>query len=260
MKLALLGTNIQESKSPKLYRHFGAIAGININYELIDTEFNSLEKGAKLNRIVKEFFRNEGHGLSVTSPFKRMAFDICDQHHKSAMRTQSVNTIVRKNDRLIGYNTDLFGFEKALTSRINLGGIKKVLIIGTGAVVRTLIHVLNKRGTDVYITGRNLEEANLIASEYINGHVFPVHMSCLDTHYDLVVNATPNGDALPNTITYSVAYSLSYHETPFSRSAKIRCGCSILGDEMLLYQAIEAFEVFSQSRISLTKNHWLLYL
>jgi len=106
-----------------------------------------------------------------------------------AEKTGAVNTIVNDNGKLLGYNTDAFGFETALRKHIDTTGIKikKAVIYGNGGVSGVALHVLKSLGMEVTMTGRNKEHVEMKMTELGIIH--------FDGPYDLVVNATQASSA-----------------------------------------------------------------
>lgn len=171
-KYFLVGERLNYSYSPLIYKYFG----IN-NYNLFPTnDFKSI-----LNIDFK--------GINITNPYKKVAYQICDCLDDSSRITNVVNTIVRENGKLKGFNTDYYGFIKTLEYyNVNLNN-KKVLIVGNGATATTIKRVLESRNA-LKITSlvRTIKDENeFLLSDY-NKFI----------DYEVIINATPHG-TYPNT-------------------------------------------------------------
>lgn len=123
MKCGLLGKSLVHSYSKLIHKNFG-----DYEYELYGVSPAEAE----------EKMRDESFGgLNVTIPYKELAYSVCDERDSAAESAQSVNTIIHRGGRILGYNTDVFGF----IGMVNRAGIelcgKKVLILGSGGTSKT---------------------------------------------------------------------------------------------------------------------------
>jgi shikimate dehydrogenase len=166
MQYGLLGGKLSHSFSPQIHAALASYP-----YALYETKPEELDP----------FFRSTRFsGINVTIPYKKAVLPYCHQLTPIAARLGSVNTIVRQKDgRLIGHNTDYFGFETMLhRSGLQVNG-KKVLVLGSGGAAVTACAVLQSKGANVIVisrTGKN-------------------HYQNLHLHADaaVIVNATPVG-------------------------------------------------------------------
>lgn len=165
LRCGLLGERLTHSYSPQIHAL------------LCDYEYKLYEKSAD---EVVDFIKNgEWDALNVTIPYKKIAAALCDELSDTAEKLKSVNTLVRKNGRLYGYNTDYFGFmSMVIKSGVDIKG-KKALVLGSGGTSVTVCAVLRELGADVVVISRSGE------NNYDN----------LYLHKDasLIVNATPVG-------------------------------------------------------------------
>lgn len=166
MRCGLLGKKLGHSYSPQIHAHYG-----DYSYELFERAPEELE----------DFLRfGDFTGLNVTIPYKKDVIPFCDELSDRAQKIGAVNTIVRRpNGRLIGHNTDYFGFQSMVArSGLEVAG-KKVLVLGSGGASATAVAVLKELGADVVVISRSGED------NYGN----------LDKHADasVIVNATPVG-------------------------------------------------------------------
>ena len=177
MKCGLLGAKLGHSYSPQIHRNLGSYT-----YELFEKEPEQLEN----------FLKNgDFTGLNVTIPYKKAVMQYCDELSPIAQKLGAVNTIVKKPDgKLIGHNTDYFGF----TSMLQRSGIdpkgKRVLVLGTGGASATVQAVLQEMGAKVTVISRS--------GKYNYDYMYYFR------HTVLIVNATPvgmypnNGETLVN--------------------------------------------------------------
>ena len=150
----VIGNPITHSLSPELH-----------NYWIKENGINGIYDKKKLNKNdLKEFFlkiRNkEINGANITVPFKKDVIPYLDQLSFESEKTQSVNTVYLKNDKIIGHNTDIDGFELAIKDvNYDVKG-KKVLILGAGGVVPSVILALYKMGVlSITISNRTKTKA-----------------------------------------------------------------------------------------------------
>lgn len=166
MKCGLLGRKLGHSYSPQIHSQLASYS-----YTLFEKEPDELEA----------FLRNgDFTGLNVTFPYKKAVIPYLDELSDVAKQLGAVNTIVRQESgRLIGHNTDYFGFQSMVNrSRIPVAG-KKCLVLGSGGASNTATAVLQELGANVVVISRTGE------NNYDN----------LDLHSDaaVIVNTTPLG-------------------------------------------------------------------
>ncbi|MCD8107388.1 MAG: shikimate kinase [Oscillospiraceae bacterium] len=165
LKCGLLGETLGHSYSPRIHAYLG-------DYDYCLYEI-SREK-------VEDFIlHGDWDGLNVTIPYKKVAASLCDELSDIARDLGSVNTIVRRNGKLYGHNTDYYGFKSmVLETGVDISG-KKALVLGTGGTGVTIVKVLTEMGAEVVPISRTGE------NNYDN----------IEKHSDavLVVNATPVG-------------------------------------------------------------------
>lgn len=165
MKCGLLGRTLGHSYSPMIHSLLGSY-----DYTLFEKEPEELA----------DFLRNgDFTGLNVTMPYKKAVIEYLDELTPVAARLGAVNTIVRRNGKLIGHNTDHFGFQALLQkSGLSPAG-KKCLVLGSGGASNTAVAVLEELGAEVVVISRSGED------NYDNLH----------RHGDaaILVNTTPVG-------------------------------------------------------------------
>ncbi len=243
MRCGLLGEKLGHSYSPLIHSHLG-----DYSYGLFEKQPQELE----------DFLKNgDFSGLNVTIPYKKAVMPYC-RLSDCAKAVGAVNTIIRKNGKLLGHNTDYFGFEAMLRStKLTVTG-KKVLVLGSGGASNTAVAVLHAHGANVVVISRSGE------NHYGNLHL---HRDCA-----LIVNTTPVG-MYPNTGVSPVDLGLFPHlqgvldviynpaRTRLLLDAEKRGLVTQNGLLMLVAQAKESAEWFTGSKISdgaIAKIHHIL--
>lgn len=232
MKCGLLGRKLGHSYSPQIHAMLGGYS-----YELFEKEPEEIE----------DFLKNgDWSGINVTIPYKKDVIPYLDELSPLAQRLGAVNTIVRRNGKLIGHNTDYYGFMSMVEqSGLQIAG-KKCLVFGSGGVSRPAVAALKELGGNVTIISHreNIPE-NLVQ------------------HADaaVVVNATPVG-MYPNVGTSPVDLGLfpqlegvlelifNPARTRIMLDAEQRGLTALNGLWMLVAQAKEASEWFTESTIA----------
>lgn len=234
MHCGLLGAKLGHSYSPQIHKLLG-----NYIYSLYEKDEKQLSDFLEKGDFV---------GLNVTIPYKQTVIPYCDELSPVASRLGAVNTLVRKkNGRLIGHNSDYFGFETMLKrSGLNVAG-KKVLVLGTGGVSKVVVAVLEENCAQVVVISRNGE------NNYTNLH--------LHSDAAVIVNTTPVG-MFPNTGTAPVSVKDFPHlegvldviynpaRTQLLLDAEKQGIVAMNGLLMLVAQAKEASEWFTDTKIA----------
>ena len=183
----LLGKNISYSFSKTFFaQKFKDLNIKNCSYINLDMQ--------DLSQFRKTLKNQNIEGLNVTIPYKKAVIPFLDDISDEAQKIGAVNTIKIKNNSLIGYNTDVFGFEKSLLSVCNnRGGL--ALILGTGGASLAVNHVLLKRGFKVIKVSRNPKDESQMAyhnltEEMMRKVVLIVNCTPLGTHPN--VNTCPD--------------------------------------------------------------------
>ena len=245
---AIFGNPVSHSKSPLM--HNLAFKGLGF-----DGCYNRyrLEKGEALRET---FFTLGLKGINITVPHKEHAYNACDELDEFAKKVGAVNTIVEKEGKLYGYNTDAPGFLKAIGEFEN---VKTVLFLGAGGTAQSTAVILKEAGYDVTILNRSAPRLEKFAKEGFKTATFETFTP---TAYDLVVNMTSAGledESLPapQNILDAVLPSAKAcidviygKETPFLKLAGTYAKPTKDGSDMLLYQGIIAFEHFTDHRYS----------
>ena len=153
-KYFVIGNPIDHSLSPKLHNYWFTKNRIKAIYDKKKTDEQDLQS------IISDVKQKKIDGINVTVPFKKAVIPYLDKLSLEAEQTKSVNTIILNNNSLVGYNTDIAGFTKAIKNlNFNIEG-KKILILGAGGVVPSIIFALKKMNvSQIIISNRTKKKA-----------------------------------------------------------------------------------------------------
>ena len=244
-KYFVIGNPIDHSLSPKLHNHWFKENNIDAVYDKKKIDENDLEN------IITKLKKKQINGINVTVPFKKTVIPYLDKLSPEAEQTQSVNTIILNNDNLVGHNTDIVGFSKAIKElNFDIKG-KKIFILGAGGVVPSIIFALNKMNVSkIIISNRTKKKAEELKSQFHN-------LEILDwgdiNDFDVIINATSLGlnkefinldfsKFVNDKLFYDVIYNPE--ETNFLKQGKKLGNKTENGKLMFIYQAFEAFKLW----------------
>ena len=245
-KYLVVGNPIDHSLSPELHNFWIKNNNIDAIYEkrkLDNNEFNDLILDIKKNNI---------YGANITVPFKKIVIPHLDKLSLESENTQSVNTIYLKDKKIIGHNTDIEGFKRSIKDlNLDVQG-KKILILGAGGVVPSIIHALNKmHASEIIISNRTKNKAKKVKDIFNNIQIINWGET---PNFDVVINATSLGlkkdDKInldfskigKNKLFYDVIYNPD--ETNFLNTGKKLGHIFENGKLMFIYQASLAFKLW----------------
>ena len=245
-KYLVIGNPIEHSLSPKLHNYWIKNNNINAIYEKQKINRNEIEG------LILEVKKKKLNGINVTVPFKKVVFPYLDQLTLEAKNTQSVNTIYLDNDKVVGHNTDISGFELGIKDSKFEATDKKIFILGAGGVVPSIIYALNKmKVSGITISNRTKDRAESLKFFFKN-------IKIVDwgeiPEFDMIINATSLGlnkdDKInldlskvgKNKFFYDVIYNPA--ETNFLKMGKKLDNIVENGKLMFVYQAFAAFKVW----------------
>lgn len=184
-------------------------------------------------------------GVNITNPYKEEVLKYLDDIDEQANSIGAVNTILIKANKIIGFNTDFYGFERSLSEHnINLGN-KTVLLIGAGGVARPCAFVLKDVGVKkLFITNRTINKTEKILS-ICEGEVIGFEqIKKLAKYVDVVINATSID--LQNKIIPVLKSGGIYYDTNYRFKQIRRRGIFVVnGICMLIYQAAHSFSLWT---------------
>jgi len=260
-KYLVIGNPIGHSLSPLIHNHWMK------KYRLIDSIYEKRRVEEKdLKNIIEEIRENKIFGVNVTVPFKKLIIPFLDKLDSTAEKTQSVNTIFKINNKIIGYNTDSTGFWDTIRelypqsdeSFVRPLENKRIFILGAGGVTSSIISALKLQGANnIILSNRTKEKANKLKK------LFP-EIEILDwgkkpSICNIVINTTSIGlteneevkvdfsDYNKNFHKDYLFYDLIYNpkETAFLKKARLRGNKTMNGKMMFLNQAKYAFNIWT---------------
>ena len=244
-KYLVIGNPIDHSLSPKLQNWWLKENKIDATYDKIKLEDHEIKN------FIQTIKEQKIAGCNVTVPFKKTVIPFLDKLSPEADQTQSVNTITFDDGDLVGHNTDIAGFSTAI-KKLNFSlKDKKVLILGAGGVVSSIIFALQEMNVqEITISNRTKKKAENLRDLFNNikilewGNITDFHM---------VINATSlglNNEKINLNFSRSdndrLFYDVIYNpqETHFLKMGK-QLGHKIQnGKTMFIYQALEAFKLW----------------
>lgn len=195
-------------------------------------------------------------GASVSTPHKVDIINYLDEIDKVAKKIGAVNTIVKKGKKIKGYNTDYLGILNPLKKIVNLKG-KKAAVLGAGGAARAAVYALISQRAKVTIFNRDIKKAENLASEF-NCDYDSLNLSKI-YNFDIVIDATRVGmdpKDLPLIRKHlikpsQIIFDVVYPTTKLIKIAKQQGAKTISGIEMLLFQGVEQFKLFTGKNISI---------
>jgi len=241
-KYGLVGRDISYSFSKNYFENKFTEEEISAKYQNYD-----LPNLADFREIVAH--EKNLKGINVTIPYKQSILPFLDQLDEQAAKIGAINTIQIKNKKLVGYNTDCFGFMKSLFPLLEKQH-KEALILGTGGAAKAVAHALRSLGIAYTFVSRNPTK-NDLSYQQVNEEIL--------SNKFLIINCTPLGtfpnvEEAPN-IPYEflgrrhLLYDLIYNPslTTFLANGKNK-GCKLYnGQKMLEYQAERSWEIWQEA-------------
>ncbi len=255
-QFSIFGNPVSHSISPKM--HTLALKGFCIDGRYTKT---LLEDGSL---IIEKFKYLNLDGANITVPHKEFAYKLCDKLDEFAKKIGAVNTLVKKADKIHGYNTDAPGFYKAIDS---FGDIKTVLILGAGGTAKAIATILKEKNIETTVLNRSKKRLLYFHKNSIKAYCWhEFKPEC----YDLIVNTTSaglNDNSLPldksllselmreSKFAFDVIYN---KKTPFLKLALKNSLTCKDGSDMLLYQGVLAFNLFFDNKLDDNKIETLM--
>ncbi|MQG15320.1 MAG: shikimate dehydrogenase [SAR202 cluster bacterium] len=262
-RIGILGYPLSHSISPEFQQAA-------LDHHEIKATFHRWEVTADdLNSFFETIRDSNFIGASVTIPYKEKCLDLVDEITESARLIGAINCIVNRDNVLVGHNTDGSGFIRALKTKYGFEPSgKKVLIIGAGGAAKAIAYSLIQEGiSQLTIANRTITRAEELAQR-LERNGLKINSIKLDkqtlvaplSNVDLIVNTTSIGmkngpdpqhspippDLIPqNAIINDIVYNPI--ETPLIKAAKLKQAPTIGGLDMLVYQGVEAFELWTKT-------------
>jgi shikimate dehydrogenase len=250
-RIGVIGYPISHSLSPRIHNYWLKQHHINVTYEAIEVKPDHLQS------FLQEMRNGQFIGVNVTIPHKETTFGLVDEL-QGALTSQigAINTVIAKNQKLIGANTDDYGFFKNLETLLPAMR-QKAVIIGAGGAARAICLRLLHAGYDIILINRTKERAEALVTHLGSPRIKVMGWEKREealAQASLLVNVTSLGmkgqpeldislenlpkDALVTDIVYNPI------ETGLLKQAKAHGNNTVDGLGMLLYQAQMAFNLW----------------
>lgn len=262
----VIGHPVSHSLSPSMHRVALKHHHMEADYHAIDLEMKDFSS------FVSWINRDTFLGANITIPYKQQMMDVADILHETAEAVGALNTLVKKNGVITGYNTDVSGFLSPLEKYRSKTEGGQVIVFGTGGAAKAVIHALGILGVErVIIVSRSPDSqylegggAEIICCGYDNWQAF-------SDETVMLVNTTPLGmstlkDQSPvsqadvSLLNGKICYDLVYNplETVFLRQAQVAGGIPVGGLDMFIQQGNESFRLWTGKHFPLDKIETLL--
>jgi shikimate dehydrogenase len=255
-------------------------------FELRNMPIKCVTFGSDNRQEVLNYLENEKHnpyflGCNIARPWKGTSFLVCDTSEPGAEAVETVNTIVKKNRKFLGYNTDGRGIVKSISRYVEISG-KQVLLLGAGGASKTVPrYLLNEGVKAITVVDSNREKTNALVRTYAEVFakaqkaLYGVLREDLPNSFpkaDIIINSTPAGSIesaeqapfdltlLKNITKDCVIAEMVYnpYHTPLLEEA-LKIGCKVSpGINMLVDQAAESFALAFGSELSKDEKHLLV--
>ena len=257
-KFLVIGNPIKHSLSPQLHKYWFGKNKINAEYKKLKIDQKQIKK------ILDKIRKKQIEGINVTIPFKNSVIKYLDILEGDAKKTSSVNTIYLRKQKLIGDNTDVYGFAFGILKKIK-SKIKAAGIIGAGGVTSSIILALIKKGVrKIYITNRTFSKLKVFKKKF-GGIIFPVrwneHLKAF-REVQILINVSSLGMQGQKDLKFDFSIfnkkinvvDIVYNpeNTKFLRDARRYGHKAFSGLDMFVYQAQKAFYIWNKKKPKIT--------
>ncbi len=251
----LIGAPIAQSASPAMHAQAADALGIRCHYQLIEVAGADT---AGLRALLDSIKHIGFAGINVTFPYKEAVVPLLDDLSPAARAIRAVNTIVVRDNRLVGYNTDATGFERAISGLVKASDHGPVALIGAGGDGKAIAHALASLGVaELAVFDSDRAKAEQIAAQLRGRQKTRIAESVEDAVQRAVgvVNGTPigmlpdRGTPVPEALLHrglwvaDAVYTPLW--TPLLTAAKARGAEIMTGRDLAVHQAADAFELFT---------------
>ena len=255
-KFLVIGNPIEHSLSPELHNYWIKKNNIDAIYEKQKINEDQLKQ------YILQVKNKKINGINVTVPFKKKIIPYLDELSIEAQSTQSVNTIYKKNDKIIGHNTDIFGFQTSVKKAEYYLENREVLILGAGGVVPSIIYSLIKmKVSRITISNRTKKKAENLKKIFKDIEVLKWGEI---SNFDMIINATSLGLKKEDNLNFDFSsisgdkffYDVIYNpsETNFLKMGRELGNKTLNGKLMFIYQAISAFKIWHKKNPQIDEN------
>jgi len=257
-KFLVIGNPIKHSLSPQLHKYWFGKNQINSEYKKLKIDQKQIKK------ILDKIRKKQIEGINVTIPFKNSVIKYLDILEGDAKKTSSVNTIYLRKQKLIGDNTDVYGFAFGILKKIK-SKIKAAGIIGAGGVTSSIILALIKKGVrKIYITNRTFSKLTVFKKKF-KGIIFPIrwneHLKAF-REVQILINVSSLGMKGQKDLKFDFSIfnkkinvvDIVYNpeNTKFLKDARRYGHKAFSGLDMFVYQAQKAFYIWNKKKPKIT--------
>ena len=255
-KFLVIGNPIEHSLSPELHNYWINNSSIDAIYEKQKLNEDQLEQ------YISKVRDKKIDGINVTVPFKKTIIPYLDELSTEAKSTQSVNTIYQKDNKIVGHNTDIFGFRSSIEKTEYDLKNKEVLILGAGGVVPSIIFSLIKmKASKIKISNRTKEKAENLKKLFKDIEVIKWGEI---SNFDMIINATSLGLKKEDNLNFDFSsisgdkffYDVIYNpsETNFLKMGRELGNKTLNGKLMFIHQAVSAFKIWHEKTPEIDEN------
>jgi shikimate dehydrogenase len=256
----VIGNPIKHSLSPFLHNYWFHKNKINCEYKKLETTKSSIKK------ILNKVRKREIEGINVTIPFKNSVIQYLDILKGDALKTSSVNTVYLNKKKLVGDNTDVYGFSSGVLRKVKTR-IKTAGIIGAGGVASSIILALIQKGAKkIYITTRTFSKLKIFKKKF-KKVIYPIKWNDrykVFADVQILINVTSLGMLGQKDLKFDFSIfdkrinvvDIVYNpeSTRFLKDARMNGHKTFTGLDMFIYQAQKAFYIWNKKNPKITKD------
>lgn len=246
----IVGSPIKHSLSPVMHNAAFSVTGLDDKYVYVGCDINEKQ----IDDLIRAVKALRVHGISCTAPLKESIFEYLDTVDPIAEQIGAVNTIVNTDGKLHGYNTDWLGVTKPLYNVFGLNNDQQILLVGAGGAAKAAAYGLANDNYDVTICNRTLDAAQSLGDKYAFKVIAQDNQVSVG-NYDVIINTVPSvahesnsffdylgENCRQNQVVFDITYGSSNRFTELA----VRNQATVIdGREMLLYQGMEQFHLFT---------------
>jgi shikimate dehydrogenase len=256
----VIGNPIKHSLSPFLHNYWFHKNKINCEYKKLETTKSSIKK------ILNKVRNREIEGINVTIPFKNSVIKYLDILKGDALKTSSVNTVYSNKKKLVGDNTDVYGFSSGVLRKVKTR-IKTAGIIGAGGVTSSIILALIQKGVKkIYITNRTFSKLKVFKKKF-KKVIYPIKWNDrykVLADVQILINVTSLGMLGQKDLKFDftifdkkinvVDIVYNPENTRFLKDARMNGHKTFTGLDMFIYQAQKAFYIWNRKNPKITTD------
>ena len=256
-KFAVIGNPVQHSLSPLM--HNWVFNKLNLKAQYIKIKLDSND----LSNIVHELRNGLLDGINITLPYKEEIIPMVDTINQRAKHISSINCISIIKNKLIGNNTDWYGFSQSLKRHEVDVATKDIIILGYGGTAKSIIFALRQLGANkIYVFNRNIENKNVL----LNNDIYRLSLDDLNSYIkdeSIIINTTPvgmkdNNSLIDKKIINNKQILIDVIYNPLNTTMLkmgIEVGAkTINGLDMFIYQGLASLDLWFGKSISKQVN------